>query len=528
MPGTHSPISRHLFTLDGSTLTTGGAKNLAKGQFTIVNSGKAGANGAVVVSDFAGQPDSTVYEMRVGKGKLPAGLRTALNGKPYSSQLFTIKDVVEVKANFPKFTEQTFDDLIIGYDGINADTAIGLDERMTTVLDVTLSGDHVMFKTCQKEHTIKLHFGREVGETNQEMMTRLVKRIKEQTLPGDIPVTELINVTLVDSTAEDPSGTPYLFSSLTVTDMGDSNALARVQRQYPTQNVILTERNGLTSVYSILHPTSVTLADFSQVNSSVYIKNCEDCGAGYTEIAGGFVYSVTIEDDGIDLSTTVDNLPGFVTGSVIRQGDKDGRGLYTVVTDDALTDAEIAAYVATAGVQTTATIELLGEVSDVCSDVDTTTVAWVAGDTCYASQETYTIQLRDNECGESRLAELQAAYPLLTIEEGGATGVATQAVTLTGTSGTANISVGGTAYLATFATSLTQTATNFVTAHAAAILAATGATVTSSGAVITVSDAVEAFPSVSIANVDHFFKYSIAKNIVDINSVVSIGKNIVW
>ena len=127
MPGTHSPISRHLFTLDGSVLTTGGAKNLAKGQFTIVNNKKAGANGAVVITNFAGEPDSTVYEMRLGKSHLPE-TRTAYNSKPYSSNLFTIKDVVEVKANFPKVTEQKFDELIVGYDGINADTAITLEE----------------------------------------------------------------------------------------------------------------------------------------------------------------------------------------------------------------------------------------------------------------------------------------------------------------------------------------------------------------------------------------------------------------
>lgn len=43
-------------------------------------------------------------------------------------------------------------------------------------------------------------------------------------------------------------------------------------------------------------------------------------------------------------------------------------------------------------------------------------------------------------------------------------------VTMTGTSGTANVTVGGIAYLATFATSLTVTCTNFVALHAAALL----------------------------------------------------------
>lgn len=53
--------------------------------------------------------------------------------------------------------------------------------------------------------------------------------------------------------------------------------------------------------------------------------------------------------------------------------------------------------------------------------------------------------------------------------------------TITGTSGTANITINGVAYLATFATSLTVTATNFVTAHGAAILAREGRCVVTSG-----------------------------------------------
>lgn len=55
--------------------------------------------------------------------------------------------------------------------------------------------------------------------------------------------------------------------------------------------------------------------------------------------------------------------------------------------------------------------------------------------------------------------------------------------TLTGTSGTGNITFNGTAYLATFDTDLTTTAANFVTAHGATIAARYGgAVVTSSGA----------------------------------------------
>lgn len=53
-------------------------------------------------------------------------------------------------------------------------------------------------------------------------------------------------------------------------------------------------------------------------------------------------------------------------------------------------------------------------------------------------------------------------------------------ITLTGSSGTANININGTNYLVTYASSLTQTATNFVATHKAA-LKALNITVVSNG-----------------------------------------------
>lgn len=70
--------------------------------------------------------------------------------------------------------------------------------------------------------------------------------------------------------------------------------------------------------------------------------------------------------------------------------------------------------------------------------------------------------------------------------------------TLTGTSGTANITVNGVDFLATFATSLTVTAANFVTTHATA-LAAMGITVTSSTADVILTATIAGAPFVSTA-----------------------------
>ena len=287
-----------------------------------------------------------------------------------------------------------------------------------------------------------------------------------------------------------------MFSTLTVTDEGDSNALADIQAQYPLHKVELTNRVDLVSTYTILHAQSVSLANYVKTIAS-YVKDCEDCAAGYSEVGEGVIYSVSIEDEGNDLTTTVDNLPGFVTGTVIKKGQDGSRGIYTVVLDNALTDAEIASYVATAGAQATAIIELIGDVTVICANASTTSTAWVAGQVCQASVELYKIQLKDDDCDGSRLAELQAQYPGLVIEAGVPTGQASQTVTLSGGSGDAVIVVNGVSYTTAFDTDLTNTAGDFVTAHAAAILADTGIVVTSALAVITFAGDAVGFPAVA-------------------------------
>lgn len=84
--------------------------------------------------------------------------------------------------------------------------------------------------------------------------------------------------------------------------------------------------------------------------------------------------------------------------------------------------------------------------------------------------------------------------------------------TLTGTSGTANVTVNGVAYLATFDTDLTTTAANFVTTHAAALLLR-GIVVTSSTAdvILTSSIAgVDFIGTTAVANVSGNLAGSVA------------------
>jgi hypothetical protein len=89
---------------------------------------------------------------------------------------------------------------------------------------------------------------------------------------------------------------------------------------------------------------------------------------------------------------------------------------------------------------------------------------------------------------------------LLTTEYPALNGFSTRTVTLTGTSGTANITVGGTNYLATFTSNLNTSATNFVTTHSSA-LATRGITVTANSGVLTFSALTASFPTIARTNV---------------------------
>lgn len=500
--GLHKPFDRDFFLVNGNVAAAGsGSKNLAKGQFAIVDTTNPLPTGARVVTDFAGAPANATYEIRVGKHPV-TNTRTAQTSKPYSSIPWKISQVRDIQVSAPKTATQKFDEFIIGYDGINDNTALTLEEGVASSISINLSGAPINYlggkasSNDYNNYSFKINFAKEVGQTNQEMVQKAVNEIKNRKFGDGNKITDLVDIKIVDSTVEGLIGTSYDFATLTVTDSGDSNALALVQAQYPAYKVEVTDRIGQETTYTILKPSSVSLSDYTTSLASK-IKGCDDCGSGYTALASGIVYAVTIEDDGADLSTTIDNIAGFVSGTVVRKGNVDGKGLYTVVVSSILTPAQIATYVGGSAPQNTATFQLVGDVVSVCANSTTTSTSWVVAQTCTATKESYTIQLADNECGNSRLAELQAYYPNLVIEEGLATGVATQTVTVSSDVALVII-VDGVTYTTADAGTTTQTAAAFVVEHAATILAASGVTVTNpSTNLITFTGTTEGFPTIT-------------------------------
>lgn len=515
--GLNKPFDRNFFLLGGAVKTSGGGMNLAKGQLAIVDLSEADVNGAKVLSSFLGKPKDKV-DLAIRVGIPDQGVNKTRSNKPMSTAPFALNMIKSLKVSPPKQIVQEVDDLIVGYDGIDATKSFAFkvgDAPLQLTLKITEGG--LAFRGGKGTEEV-LTFDFEIPKCDpldscedcdtcdsvdcKGIIEEMVARIKRRQLVGGRTVADYVDVTPVigGCTTTDRTLIPYVYYTLSVCDTGDESALAMIQAQYEYP-VIRTNRQGSNSTYQILVPDSAGApADYDQTIASL-IKGCEDCPDGYTEVEGGYVYAITIEDDGVALTTQITNnlaSAKYVANTLRRAtGNNAGVGFYTAVYTSPITGAEIASFTSVStNARNTATVQLVGTAQSICEDDTVTSTAWVEGDTCNAVQDRYSIVLPDDGCENDRLAELQTAYPNLTVYAFHGT----RALTLTGTSGTANININGTDYLATFNTDLTTTADDFRVAHAAAILADTGLVVTDNAGVLTFAGESYFFNSLSITN----------------------------
>lgn len=495
----HAPHTK--FHVISTVLESGYDGNLAKGQLAFVKNKAVKGQGKEVISDFDGMTNRDVVALEIGELTTPNKLRTV--EVPYTSTgFFPIGSITDIKAYVPSNVTLKVDHLEVGYDGINDDTALYIPEGKSAVMDIVVEGQVASMFFGQSSYIIQKRAYRAVGESMQEVTRRLVKELNEDVIPTATGwasttdnLSQFLEIGVIDSSTIEVNGVDSVFSTLTVVDKGESNDLADIQAQYSLYKVVRTSRDGDTSVYTILHPSTASLADYNKVTVDVDSKGCEDCLAGYTEVEGGYVYHVSIEDDGVDLTTTIE---GLIIGedSVTKFGNKDGKGVYSVLMPTVLNQTAIDAIITA---RPEAEVSYRGEVKTVCSTTSTVTTSWIAGETCTATTKDYTITLKDNNCGESRLAELQSAYPDLTIVEGVYTGTATQSVTVS-SDVDLTIIVNGVTYTTTDAGTEAQTATAFLAEHGASITTATSAVVTnpSAGVLLFTDDAFN-FPVITSA-----------------------------
>lgn len=511
-----NPHDREYFVIGGAVKTSGGSLNLTKGELALTDQANSTQDGAAVLTTVAGRSKKAKdLVLQLGVANRSA-TRSHTNGSEKTLP-FALDEVVGLRVSAPEITEQTVDEILLGYDGINPDTAFSFRTGDSTFrITLELRGDPLAYRGGGSSDIEYVSVDVDITDCDatdtcvdcdpcdtidpRNLILEAIEQLKRRQLTGGNTVDQYVDITPVFRCDDPMTATqiPYDYYCLSVCDSGSDNALALVAQQYSTA-VIRTERVGATSTYQMLLPQSAGApADYGQTLASL-IKGCEDCPAGYTAVAGGVLYAVSLEDDGTDQSGLVDGLPGYVATTIAREpGSLAGVGFYTLVLDDALTAAEITTFLATNAISKTAVIVKVGEVDAICTNDTVTDTAWTNCGTCNVIEETYTITLADDVCGNDRLTELNGAYTeTVTI----ATQVATSVeITLTGTSGTANVTIEGIDYLATFDTTLTETADDFVDAHAAAILVAHNMVVTDAGAVLTFTAPTDDWELPTIAN----------------------------
>lgn len=472
---------------------SGDNSNLVDGELMVVTTQNPTASGLRYATNLNVPKNQKYFKIEVGVDKR-VNSRSYVHGDS-STQFFALEDIKEVRVARPVSNEVEVDEWIIGYNG-GADLSTGLnfktnDKNFTIVLE--LDGGSIPFRGGDT-NTERVVISEPVGlplpfnscDTQvactplacKSITESLIERLKERQAAGGYKLKEVVDITPIYSCENTPGSVEYTFYTLENCDLGDAQSLAIIQSQTSTP-VKRVGRRGSVSIYQTFTPTNTPPSAVSITFRSL-MADCDTCPTDYTLVPGGYIYSFTIDDGGVPATPTI---PAAVGGTLVRQGGSDNIGTYTVKTTALLNATQLT------GLQTTyptMRIDLVGEAFGLCApDASPISISWIEGETCQASTKTFTIDLKDTKCGDDRLAELANYYPDYAIKSTEESTTFTYSIPLSGSAGTANLNILGVDYLATFATDLDTTATDFVSAHSAA-LALLGVTVTASAGVITV------------------------------------------
>lgn len=315
-------------TNNGLVANSGGSTKLAQGVFGIVDKGGVNTkDGIPLTNTFSATPADRMFELRLGVSPSVATMNRS--NKAYASRPFMLSEIADISVYAPSL-KSSVDEFWIGYDGVNEDTAIVLENGQTAAFDITLSGQGIGFLGYPDgKITTKFYITAPTeGDVNMaELIEDAVDRYNKTTLVGGVPVKNYVEVTPINSTnPETATGTAYNLYTLTVPMDGTNANIGQVLAQYPTLDVKVDGSIGGQTTFAVAKTGAAPTA-FNVVTTTITL----DCGE-YDEATN-----------------------------------------------------------------------------------TTTTIAWVLDDTCTAVPKTYTLQLADDECGENRLAEVQARYPELTI-----------------------------------------------------------------------------------------------------------------
>ena len=421
----HGSDERHLgVSPAGSVMKTGGSLDLPLDTTAVFSKDKrkTTVNGLKALSDFSGIAKNELLTLMFGTKKDTGVMGYDKNQRTVD---FSLRNIERVGLSNPKVADQKVDYFRVGWDGVNDNTSFKFHKGQTLEFQMTIGGIAATFFNNVDQYTVRTLINIPNDEANiiceelgdvcepvdcREHTISMVKSLNNYALPGGDKLSQYYDIYPIFDTPT-VNATPVVYKQwcLEYCGFGGEHELSMVSAQYPGQTVT---RDTMNNKFVIFAPEAYTPEAYVEGGHAL-LKGCDDCPEGYDEIAGGFVYGVAIEDAGEDLSATIQALPNAVAASALKTGQDFGVGHYVVVVTTELTAAQEATFI---GANPTATIKFVGTKEAFCSDDTTTTHAWVECGECEASTAKYRIMVAD-DCNGSRLAEIQAANPELTITQ---------------------------------------------------------------------------------------------------------------
>ena len=424
----HKPYDRH-FVSTGAVKTEGGSLNLALGQLGVfkVNT-KHNAQGLEALSNFKNLSKKEKVEIKVGNNTNVVS----------STHPFEIGKIKGLRVSAPQKTEQTVDEVIIGYNGLDESTSITFGVGEFKEINLRLSGEKVGLlgypegfvnltipldtKRCSYYAKDKCNGNCDECAPVNPLPVLLAgfQRFLNTPLKGGVKVTDLIEYDLIKKctgTATTLNKVEYKFYELSIVDSGTLEALSAVQSQYPNEKVVRKSRKGNTTTYKILRPSAgvTALAKFKRGADS-FIKDCKECVAGWNAVEGGFLYTLQIEDE--NPNAKIELIEGVKAGTIVKGGaTTEGLYSYTFVAEKELAKDKIDEYL-DGNKDKSVVLTLVGKVSSVCKSDAVTEFAWTEKATCNAILQEYILDLPDTKCGADRLDELKAHYGTNEITKG--------------------------------------------------------------------------------------------------------------
>lgn len=303
----------------------------------------------------------------------------------------------------------------IGYDGIDPNKTLSAKKGETKQVFIKLSGQPISFfypdvnAGLQQSFFLGDHCVDECSTSCEGddvsgslLADQLIREINNRKIVGGQPFSKYVRATKLIGGCETPSGYPtseFTTYTLTVVDDGSQKALGLVQSQYVGLNVVRVKREGMVSTYQLVLPEGSPAPDDFNASLVAIVPNCEVCPDGYDLKEKLYVYKVVLKDNGNAAALTT-----FRTSygnTAIRLSYANGLSTYL-----AYSVTQVPTWTPIASAEQF----FVGEESSVCVLEDGTEISWVEGESCFKAKKVFQLTLKNDPCGQTKLADLQAIY----------------------------------------------------------------------------------------------------------------------